>query len=332
MSETRDNGPIPEQAAPREPQPPGPTPEQGVGEALSQARKALGLSLEDVAQQLKFGTRQIEALEQGRFDGLHGATFARGMVRSYARLVKLEPEPLLERIEGRVPRPAAPGAAISIRRPIPFSDTARGTNFVYVVLSIVVLAIGAAVAFEWHQDRGAKSTPLTFVPAAQAPLEPPRALASAAGPIPAPPGHASTPSAAPSAAAPSAPSSPDRVPSVPAGAPAEAATAVTASAAAPTVTAATESEPAAASQPAAEAHLGRLVLDFAEESWVEVKDASGKKLLSQLNPAGTEQVLEGAPPLSLVIGNAQHVTVTYDGKPVDLTPHIRVEVARLTLN
>ena len=59
----------------------------GVGEELAQARAALGMSVADVAQQLKFAARQIEALEQGRFEDLPTGTFARGMVRAYARLL-----------------------------------------------------------------------------------------------------------------------------------------------------------------------------------------------------------------------------------------------------
>jgi len=56
-------------------------PEPGIGKALEQARLAQGLSIEDVADQLKFGARQIQALEEGRFGDLPGSTFARGMVR-----------------------------------------------------------------------------------------------------------------------------------------------------------------------------------------------------------------------------------------------------------
>jgi len=41
--------------------------------------------------------------------------------------------------------------------------------------------------------------------------------------------------------------------------------------------------------------------------------------------------VRGTPPFSLVIGNASHVRLTYNGKPVDLAPHIKVDVARLTI-
>jgi cytoskeleton protein RodZ len=54
-------------------------------------------------------------------------------------------------------------------------------------------------------------------------------------------------------------------------------------------------------------------------------------LVSSLSPAGSERVVRGRPPYSLVIGNASQVSVTYDGKPVDLSPHTRHDVARLKL-
>jgi cytoskeleton protein RodZ len=77
---------------------------------------------------------------------------------------------------------------------------------------------------------------------------------------------------------------------------------------------------------------GRVQIDFDGESWVEIKDKDGNTLMSQLNQGGTKRAVAGAPPLSLVIGNAAAVRVSYNGNPVDLTPYIRVEVARLTLN
>ena len=59
----------------------------------------------------------------------------------------------------------------------------------------------------------------------------------------------------------------------------------------------------------------------------------GRRLLtSRLNAGGTEQTIEGRPPFSLIIGNAQHVQLTYDDKPVDLAPYVKVEVARFTLD
>ena len=67
------------------------------------------------------------------------------------------------------------------------------------------------------------------------------------------------------------------------------------------------------------------------ETWVEVKDAHGAVIFSQLNDAGSERVVQGRAPLSVVIGNAHSVRLSYGDRPVDLSPHTKVDVARLVL-
>lgn len=74
-----------------------------------------------------------------------------------------------------------------------------------------------------------------------------------------------------------------------------------------------------------------LHLDFGDESWTEIKDASGRMLMRQLNPAGSSADVHGQPPFDVVIGNATQVQMTYNGRPIDLKPFIDVTVARFTL-
>ncbi len=73
-------------------------------------------------------------------------------------------------------------------------------------------------------------------------------------------------------------------------------------------------------------------LQFERESWVEVRDSEGRKLYSQLNAAGSSQTINGAPPLTLIIGNAAGVRMTVNDRPYDLAPYVKVDVARLTLD
>ena len=72
-------------------------------------------------------------------------------------------------------------------------------------------------------------------------------------------------------------------------------------------------------------------LQFGDEAWVEIKDASGRMLQRQLNPAGSSVDIHGQPPFDVVIGNAAQVQMTYNGRPIDLKPFIEVTVARFTL-
>jgi cytoskeleton protein RodZ len=248
--------------------------------ALARAREAAGMSLEEAGRQLKFAPRQLQALEAGELERLPGGTFVRGMLRSYARLLHLDAQPLLAQIGDRVPPPDAERLAQRFRQPVPFSDGARRTNLAYVALSLTLLAVVVAVALEWRQERA--GTPrLAFVSAAQQPAEPPRVALASVAPAPAP--------------------------------------------------AATAAPVAAADERGTAAGWRRIALQFDGESWVEIRSGNGKLLVSQLHPGGTVRVVTGVPPFTVVIGNAQHVRLSYNDKPVDLMPHVKVEVARFTL-
>src|SRR5512147_626254 len=66
-----------------------------VGAVLREAREQQGLSVADVANRIKFAPRQIEAMEADDYAQLPEATFVRGFVRSYARLLEIDAAPLL---------------------------------------------------------------------------------------------------------------------------------------------------------------------------------------------------------------------------------------------
>lgn len=87
----------------------------------------------------------------------------------------------------------------------------------------------------------------------------------------------------------------------------------------------------AAQPPVAPNDAHRLRLRFSKKAWVEITDGSGAVLLSGTEPAGSERTLEGKPPLSLVIGNADAVELLYGDRVVDLAPHSARNVARLRL-
>jgi cytoskeleton protein RodZ len=256
--------------------------------AFAARRAELGLSLEDVANQLKFAPRQIEALETADFAKLPGGTFVRGMLRSYARLLKLDPEPVLAQlVTAGVGPQAGPEQAVSLRTPIPFSEGGKHVNLIYAVLSVVLLAVVAFFAFEWYRERGAPPK-LAFVapqsdvspadPVRETPLSP--ATFASAGPVPVP----------------------------------------------ETTPRAEEKRPSPAQG------RRRIVLSFDKESWVEIKAGNGELLISQMNAAGTERVVEGEPPFQVTIGNAPNVRLSYGETPFDLRPHFKVDVARFTLN
>ncbi len=257
------------------------------GRALAAARAELNLSVADVSHQIKYAVKQIEAIEADDHDKLPGATFVRGMIRSYAKLLHIDPQPLLVGL-GRSDTPTAVMVDLHMNEEEPFLEGGKKPNGLYVYLSLAALAVVAAVAYEWRVSPPATGEVVTI-----------------------------TPKAAKVEEVPPAPAAVEEQPGV----------------AAPQVT--EPSSPAlATSSVLSRSGSGpkRIELKFDELSWVEIKQADGKIILSQLNPAGTRQVIEGTPPFDVVIGNAPKVHLTYDETPVDLRPYFKIDVARLTLD
>jgi cytoskeleton protein RodZ len=281
-----------------EQRPAGPT----LGLLLRKAREARGLSIEDAVHALKFRARQIEAVEADRMDMLPGSVFARGLVRSYARFLKLDPEPLLALIEA-----SAPVQEPEIRAPENMGNAGpRGGIFqlpplVLVSFLLIIAMIGMLV---WHYfGSGAPSLPIAF--------ESPKPVVQELKPV-----ESATPSVQGRA----------EVIEMPTPAPAPVVTREPATAPTP-VSAAT---PQAAETPVLPTDTRRLSFEFRGESWIEVKDASGLVILTGIYSSGTQSAA-GRPPFEVIVGNASVVTVRDSGHPVDLKPHTRSEVARFTL-
>ncbi|MFA6015793.1 MAG: RodZ domain-containing protein [Gallionellaceae bacterium] len=70
-------------------------PPLSVGKILREARLAKNLTIADVAANVKFAPRQVEALEADEFSKLPELAFVRGFVRSYARFLQIDEVPLL---------------------------------------------------------------------------------------------------------------------------------------------------------------------------------------------------------------------------------------------
>ncbi len=265
------------------------------GEQLAAARVNRGLSIAEIAQHLKLSPWQVEALEEGDYRRLPSPVFVRGFIRNYARLVKLDPAGLLAVAESQLP-PTAPlsRAALGPSAEIPYPTRRRVNYYKYAILG--ALALIPLAVYEFYPD--SSSEPAATGGQADAP--PPQAVAD---PTTTPVSNAGvTPAAAvPETAAPSN---------------------------AGTVGVSASATPGAARRAAGDQVLR---LRFTRESWVEIRDGDGRKIFSQLNAPGTEQTVSGTPPLALVVGNANGVQLTHNEQPVDLGPHTKVNVARLTI-
>jgi cytoskeleton protein RodZ len=282
----------------------------GVGARLRQAREARTLSVDDVAVALKLGPRQVQALENGDWHGLPGQTFVRGFVRNYARLLQLDPLPLMEQLDASLDKPAdSLSVPDSPPAKMPSSQPRRDRTMVFAGLAFVVLALLAYVLLPNDLSALRDSAQGLIDSLARKESAAPAVVSTPAAPAPA---AASEPVFPPGATQ-------EQVMNPQAQAPAELA---------PVPLAAPAPAPATGGAVAGDAQL-RIV--FTSESWVEVRDRDNKLVFSQRGAAGSERSVEGAGPLSLVIGNAPGVTLYWRGQPVDLAPHTKGQVARLVL-
>lgn len=286
----------------------GNAPGPSAGAMLRAAREAAGLSVDAVAQQLKLAPRQVLALEDGDFAKLPGRTFVRGFLRNYARLVNVNAEAVLAALASSAApvSPALHATAPTIGE-LPASDQSRPAWARWLIPITLVAIIATAAIYEFTRGGSESRRSIQPPPAANEP-EPPAAPKAAS--------EAETTLANPLAA----PASPAATPASTAAAPVNPAAAPVSSAAAPASQAAV---PAGGEVP--------LVLTFRDSSWTEVRDATGRVLLSQMIPGGQSRTLAGVPPIELVIGNAGEASLSYRGKAIDLVPYTRQNVARVVL-
>ena len=69
-----------------------------VAEQLRHAREAKGLALAEVVELTQLKTDQVQALEGGRYEEFAAPAYVRGFVRSYAKMLKLDTEALLNQL------------------------------------------------------------------------------------------------------------------------------------------------------------------------------------------------------------------------------------------
>ena len=288
-----------------------------IGPRLKDAREARNLSQADIALQLKVSVRKLEAIETEQWDQLPSGPYLRGLVRSYAKAVGLESGATLSLIERHIGS-GAPTAIFAMpndlrapfpQRPLGHSESRAGR---LLIIAGFLCALIAGLIFWSGTDsfRRAEAVMAQTFSSTHS-----RAASDATDGAPAGSVSAGQENGRDAATG----SSGDPI-------------AVT-----PSVNDAHTADPmhgAVAAAPAGAAGAGStnaVKLHFSEDSWVEVRQADGTTLFSQLNLAGSDQSIEGKPPLEMVIGNAPGVTVTYRDAPIDLTAHTHDRVARFTL-
>ncbi|WP_292928766.1 RodZ domain-containing protein [Nitrosomonas sp.] len=288
---------------------------QSVGHLLRKARVMKGMSVEDVSRQLRLSVLQIEAIEKENYEKLPGRTFLRGFIRNYANLVQLDPIPLLQLLPESTPVISTYERTPFKNKQISFSSNRENSGNNRLTTAIIFFTIIAGAYFIFVNDIWIK-TPETNSVSDVAKFKSGTASVEIQLPLP---GTAKT-----------AINSQTNQQS-------EINDEKSSEAELDTKTEAIQAKNKPVIQgdeksTATPRDSGNLYFQLTGDSWIKVVDGTGASLFEQLKKSGSEQVITGKRPLSIVIGNASAVNLTYNDKIIDMASYKRQDgTARFTL-
>ena len=298
-----------------------------VGELLGLGREKAGLSLGDVASRLRMGLKQVRALEQDDYSALPKGTFLRGFVRNFAKEVGVKPEQALELLEKTHHAAVAIKASAvvmpsqqNIKVPTPGGEAAKPRSRGLIAFAFVLILL-VVVWWWWENVRPHNANRDRVKPVAG------EKSVSVAIAVPEPKFGGVTSDGATQGNEPvrqtlSQTEPPKSAPNL---------EPVVVSATAPVASLPQVQLAPVTADGLRLATNDLLGLTFNDKSWVQVVDATGTTIVDRTFTRGEAENLSGRAPFAVVIGNAQATRLAYKGKDIDLAPHTRGAVARVTV-
>ncbi len=261
------------------------------GERLRREREMRGITIEEIAEATKIGSRNLRALEEEKFDLLPGGIFNKGFVRAYSKYLGLDEE---QAVADYIAAETAFHEADSDGPDQPVVVAPRRSFAApIVVVLVVVVALGGFFGWRYYQNRLAQREAERVAEAAE------KAAQNAPAPAPAPPSPTIAAAPTDGSSDPSqAPGTTSSTTSLP--------TSSTTPAANPDTTAAT---------PLVDGFV--VLLKAKQDSWVSAK-ADGKSVFSALLKAQNEKTLRARDRMEVMLGNAGGIQVSYNGKDLNL--------------
>lgn len=306
-----------------------------VGDILREARLAVGLTVSNVASKLNLTAQAVEAIEANQFERLPGTTFARGYIRSYAKVLGLDSNQLAQQFDQQVVSNSPVSMVQSIDRVGEARRISRG--MLQFSLFVVFLIIIGVAYYAW-QTFNAVAPEASNKAAVFDRVEVERADGSM---------HVQTLDELEDQAvayaletqvndeidvAELSETNTEQEQTE------ELAVDVEVEQAAVQLEQAVEQstvENASAQDLQTVAQLapgmGALQLSFKNDCWLRIVDADGKEINSGLKRAGEQLNVTGKAPLDVHLGYAKGVSIIYNGEPVDFSSSVRGEVARIKL-
>jgi cytoskeleton protein RodZ len=285
----------------------------GFGDKLRREREMRGVSIEEISESTKIGSRSLRALEEDDFDKLPGGIFNKGFVRAYARFLGLDQERIVADFETAWKEYKASKGLPDDEQQLPIIEEKVETPKSGLARAIVLLSIIAAIAGGWYAVKYRRTTPATY----HRELEPVVPSPSAVNPAPVNTSSPAVPAstAIAGAQAPNATSDQTAKPGQPEtqNRPVEPSSNLANGEAPKTERPADE---ATDQGPKAMAPI-RLEVFAREDSWLSVL-ADGKELGQGILGAQKSRRISAQKEVKLKLGNVGGVEVSFNGKPVNI--------------
>ncbi|HTD73640.1 MAG TPA: helix-turn-helix domain-containing protein [Steroidobacteraceae bacterium] len=267
------------------------------GPKLKAERERRGLSAQKAADEMHLDRWVIEALEGDDYARIGPTVYAKGHLKKYAALLGLPSAEVLAGFDARAqPRlePQSAGPSMLLRQRDDANSAGGSSLLAIAACAAVVLAAGILWWRPWHTH--------AKVPASAAPASAPAATA-----LPTPDPESSLVSSASAS-----PAMTSDTLTAPAAAPGAAMNPVPENAAA--------SAAAAAAQPLPGAGRARLRLSFSANSWVDIRDAAGRRTFAGNGLANSVKTISGAAPLHVYLGFGSGVQLEINDRAVAIGP------------
>jgi cytoskeleton protein RodZ len=141
------------------------------GERMKREREMRGITLEEIANSTKIGTRSLKALEDEDFDQLPGGIFNKGFVRAYAKYLGIDEEQAVADFMAALEESLKPPTIVieaQERAEREKKENEAAVRPWLALLAIVVVIAGGVVGYKyWEGQRGAEQ-------AQTAPVVPPK--------------------------------------------------------------------------------------------------------------------------------------------------------------
>ncbi|TVP12333.1 RodZ domain-containing protein [Shewanella sp. KCT] len=308
-----------------------------LGRWLKAARESRQMTLASVAEQLNLRPSIVQDLEADNYDNIASATYVKGYVKNYARILGLEMAKVDAYLAESFPVVSAPTMQSFSRK-----TTRQARDGRLMLVTYLIIFVLLALLVLWWVQKSAMVADLDLSKPSVEETAELSTLAASSEPM-----LAQDPQAGTGIEMPREQAAPDQAVTdqtvldqtmaeqstgaQPTGEQAENLPSEAGSTAETGVALEVTNSNSQPDEPLKSADDAVLALSLSGDCWIKVTDADGKVLVNGLNLAGKEMNVFGQAPFKVILGAPQSLTMRLNGEQVDLAKYPSGRVARLTV-